>query len=448
MVQAKPYPTSVTGSVPGISSQKSEQIIQFNHPEKYRTSEWYTGNGEIAASGDGRSFEISATYSIKARVELVDGVFDCANPTLAQAYKSRTRCVAIVDQSVDELYGESIRRYFEHYAIPLEWVACRAWESDKTPDTVHRLLQFLGKDGCDVSRNEPVLVVGGGVLSDVAGLACALHHRRTPYIMVGTTVVAAIDAGPSPRTCTNGNQFKNSLGAYHPPVLTLVDRHLFRTLATGHIRNGMAEIIKMAITDDAVLFELMEQYGADLMETHFATVTGSEALATIADAVIYRALFSYMKHEGTNMFETYQDRPHAYGHTWSPRFEPAARLMHGHAVTIDMAFGASLAVEMGWLKPEDRDRIIALCRSLGLSVYHPILENFDLMLEGQKNMRRKRGDGGLWAPLPTGIGACDYAQEVSPELLHTAIVSHKQLCSTLSDGGKGKDMYLTDLGLE
>jgi len=448
MVQAKPYPTALTGAIPDLSSSRSEQLIQFNHPEKYRTSEWYTGHGEITASGDGRSFEISATYSLKARVELVDGVFDCVNPTLAQAYKSRTRCVAIVDQTVDELYGERIRRYFEHYEIPLELVVCRAWESDKTPDTVHRLLQFLGKDGCDVSRNEPVLVVGGGVLSDVAGLACALHNRRTPYIMVGTTVVAAIDAGPSPRTCTNGNQFKNSLGAYHPPVLTLVDRHLFRTLATGHIRNGMAEIIKMAITDDPVLFELMEHHGSTLMETHFATLNGSEELATIADDVIYRALFSYMKHEGTNMFETYQDRPHAYGHTWSPRFEPAARLMHGHAVTIDMAFGASLAVEMGWLKPEERDRIIALCRSLGLSVYHPILENVELMIDGQKNMRRKRGDGGLWAPLPMGIGSCDYAQEISSDLLRAAIARHKQFCAALPDRGQGKDMYLTDLGLE
>ncbi len=448
MVQAKSHPPSHPGNSQKVSSSESQQIIQFNHPDKYRTSEWYTGHGEIAASGDERSFEISATYTLKAEVKLVNGVFEPENPTLAEVYSRRGRCVAIVDRTVDELYGESLRRYFEYHEIPLKLLACRAWESDKTPETVHRLLKFLGKDGCDVSRNEPVLVVGGGVLSDVAGLACALQHRRTPYIMVGTTVVAAIDAGPSPRTCTNGSQFKNSIGAYHPPALTLVDRNFFRTLATGHVRNGMAEIIKMAVTDDPVLFELMEQYGSQLLETHFATLDGDEQLAAIADEVIYRALFSYMKHEGTNMFETYQDRPHAYGHTWSPRFEPAAKLMHGHAVAIGMAFGASLAVEMGWLKPVEGDRIIALCRSLGLSVYHPILEDIDLMLEGQKNMRRKRGEGGLWAPLPTGIGSCDYAQEVSSRLLQAAVENHKQLCSDLPDGGKGQEMYLSDLGLE
>jgi 3-dehydroquinate synthetase len=448
MVQAKPPSRSQARHSQQLSSLEAEQIIQFNHLEKYRTSEWYTGQGKITASGDSRSFEISATYTLKAEVKLVEGVFEPSNPTLAEVYRGRDRCIAIVDQTVDEFYGTSLRRYFEHHEIPLELLVCRAWESDKTPETVQHLLRFLGKDGCDVSRNEPVLVVGGGVLSDVAGLACALQHRRTPYVMVGTTVVAAIDAGPSPRTCTNGTQFKNSIGAYHPPVLTLVDRSFFRTLATGHVRNGMAEIIKMAVTDDLVLFELMEQYGPRLVDTHFATLDGDEQLTAIADKVIYRALFSYMKHEGTNMFETYQDRPHAYGHTWSPRFEPAAKLMHGHAVTIGMAFGASLAVEMGWLTPTERDRIINLCRSVGLSVYHPILENLDLMLEGQKNMQRKRGEGGLWAPIPTGIGSCNYAQQVPPELLQTAIENHKQYCSSLPKSGAGEEMYLSDLGLE
>jgi 3-dehydroquinate synthetase len=443
MVQALPHPESLNNK----TASESNQIIQFNHLTKYRTSDWYTGHGEIVASGDNRSFEVSASYNLKATVKLVNGIFNPENPTLADVYSRRGRCVAIVDQTVDELYGEALRGYFEHHNITLELLACRAWESDKTPETVHKLLGFLGKDGCDVSRNEPVLVVGGGVLSDVAGLACALQHRRTPYIMIGTTVVAAIDAGPSPRTCTNGSQFKNSIGVYHPPVLTLVDRTFFRTLEIGHVRNGMAEIIKMAVTDDPILFELMEEYGPRLLETHFATVDSDEELEAIADEVIYRALFSYMKHEGTNMFETYQDRPHAYGHTWSPRFEPAAKLMHGHAVSIGMAFGASLAAEMGWLEGTERDRIIALCASIGLSVYHPILEDMEIMLEGQKNMRRKRGEGGLWAPLPTSIGACDYAQEVSSGLLQQAVEKHKASCVSLPSGGEGKEMYLSDLGL-
>ena len=50
-----------------------------------------------------------------------------------------------------------------------------------------------------VSRNEPVLIIGGGVLADIGGLAYALYHRNTPYVMIGSSIVSAIDAGPSPR---------------------------------------------------------------------------------------------------------------------------------------------------------------------------------------------------------------------------------------------------------
>lgn len=50
----------------------------------------------------------------------------------------------------------------------------------------------------------------------------------------------------------------------------------------------------MAITDDAVLFELLEKYGSRLIETHFATLGENQELAEIADDIIYRALFSYM----------------------------------------------------------------------------------------------------------------------------------------------------------
>lgn len=432
----------------GNLNQEGKTIIWRPHGEKYRTSEWYTGSGEITTSDEGLSFEVTATYQLKSEVKVVKNVFAISNDILASIYRLRGRCVAVVDQTVNELYGEVIQGYFNAHEIPLELMICRAWEKDKTPETVHRILAFLGKDQCDVSRNEPVLVIGGGVLSDVAGLACALQHRRTPYIMIGTTVIAAIDAGPSPRTCTNGTQFKNSIGVYHPPVLTLVDRTFFRTLGVGHIRNGMAEILKMAITDDVQLFEMLEEYGKELIDTQFATVNSNEALEKIADEVIYRALYAYMKHEGTNMFETYQDRPHAYGHTWSPRFEPAVKLMHGHAVTIGMAFGATLAHELGWLTKENRQRIIDLFVKLGLSVYHPILEDTEIMVQGQKNMRRKRGDGGLWAPLPTSIGSCDYAQDVTSEELTNAVKAHHQFCSQYPNSGAGEQMFLEDLGLQ
>jgi len=51
--------------------------------------------------------------------------------------------------------------------------------------------------------------------------------------MLSTSIVTGIDAGPSPRTCCNGFGYKNLLGAYHPPVVSLTDRFFFGSQRAG-----------------------------------------------------------------------------------------------------------------------------------------------------------------------------------------------------------------------
>ena len=85
--------------------------------------------------------------------------------------------------------------------------------------------------------------------------------------MLCTSIVTGIDAGPSPRTCSDGYGFKNLYGAYHPPVLTITDRYFWKTLHEGWIRHGIAEIIKMASVEDLPLFELVEKAGPKLIRT-------------------------------------------------------------------------------------------------------------------------------------------------------------------------------------
>ena len=104
-------------------------------------------------------------------------------------------------------------------------------------------------------------MIGGGVLADIGGLACALFNRNTPYVMIGSSIVSGIDAGPSPRTCCDGFGYKNLLGAYHAPILTFLDRSFFQTMKTGWLRHGVVEIIKMAVIKDKNLFEMLESAG-------------------------------------------------------------------------------------------------------------------------------------------------------------------------------------------
>ena len=88
------------------------------------------------------------------------------------------RCVTIIDDKVDRLYGESIQAYFDTHNIVLFKLVFPGNEVDKDISTVEQMLVALKK--IKVSRDQPVLVIGGGVISDIAGFATALYHRNTP----------------------------------------------------------------------------------------------------------------------------------------------------------------------------------------------------------------------------------------------------------------------------
>lgn len=88
-------------------------------------------------------------------------------------------------------------------------------------------------------------------------------------MQVPTTVMGAVDASIGIKTAVNFHGKKNKLGTYCPPMAVFVDPGFLRTLDRRHLSNGAAEILKMACIKDAVLFELLEQHGSELIETHF-----------------------------------------------------------------------------------------------------------------------------------------------------------------------------------
>lgn len=219
--------------------------------------------------------------------------FDINFSIVLQNFLFTTRCVAVIDNKVENTYGEAIQTYFDANSVKLQKVVIPASEVDKDITTVQNVLVQLRK--LRLKRNEPVLVVGGGVIHDVIGCATSLYHRNTPYIMLSTSVVAGIDAGLSPRTGCDGFGFKNLFGSYHPPVLTLTDRSFFRSLHRGCLRHGIAEIVKIAVVKDEDLFCLLEQEATNLLCTKFGIEMqgfqgDKKAFENVCDLIIGKAL--------------------------------------------------------------------------------------------------------------------------------------------------------------
>ena len=426
----------------------AERLVQEKPHAVYPTSSYREGRGSVVSTADDQTIEAVVSSSTFTSIKLIDNSLDPEQSMLRDTYAPLGRCVCLVDQNVDGYFGEQLEHYFDYYGIHLEKLVYRAMEVDKGIHTVEQMLGDFKRLG--VSRNEPVLIVGGGVLADTGGLACALYHRNTPYVMLSTSIVAGIDAGPSPRTCCDGFGYKNLFGAYHPPILSITDRFFFKTLREGWLRHGIIEIIKMAVVKDAELFCDLEEAGPDLITTRFGTTNcePDSEIITLSQKILGGALRSYVAAEYGNLYETHQCRPHAYGHTWSPGFEIEAGLLHGHAVAIGMGFGAYLSYRLNWITLEECHRIMRLISSFGLSLWHDILHNKETLWSSQEKIVQKRGQN-LAAPLPKGeIGQCGYLNTLTRDELFEAIDEYKQICAEYPRKGWGIEPHCSDVGLE
>ena len=444
------YLTSTISDAATVSyySGLRERLVSDNPHAIYPTSGYRESDGSVVSTSDNLTSEAVMSFSTFATIRTVDDSLNCGNNVLRDIYKPLGRCVCLIDENVETIYGQEISTYFEHHNINLEKLVYRAMEIDKGIDTVESMLGDFKR--CGVSRNEPILIIGGGVLSDTGGLASALYGRNTPYVMLSTSIVTGIDAGPSPRTCCDGFGYKNLLGAYHPPVVSITDRFFFKSLSEGWLRHGIAEIIKMAVVKNLTLFEQLESANAALISTRFGTrdCDNNDDIQAQSQAILGGALKSYIEAEYDNLYETHQCRPHAYGHTWSPGFEIEAGLLHGHAVAIGMGLGAYLSHQAGWITREELFRILKLMSDFGLSLWHDILENQNTMEASHAKIIEKRG-GNLVAPLPRGgIGICGYLNDLSAAELCAAIPLYKSMCATFPRDGRGVDPLCSDVGLE
>jgi len=414
----------------------------------YPTSIYRYCDGCVLATTDSQTIEAVMTTNITTTIKITRRILEPSTKILAEVYKPLGRCIAVVDDKVESLYGQRLQNYFDANGIDLTKFIHQGNEINKDIKNVQDILLDMKKFG--VARHEPVLIIGGGVISDLGGLATALYHRNTPYVMLCTSIVSGIDAGPSPRTCCDGYGFKNHYGAYHPPILTLTDRSFWKTLHEGWIRHGIAEIIKMACVKDFSLFLLLEKAGAKLIRTKFGTVgcDDDQDFQDLCDNIVGKAMESYVRSEYGNLWETHQCRPHAFGHTWSPGYELPAGMLHGHAVATGMGYGTYLSYRNRWISKHQFDRVLSLISDMELALWHQIMDNHNLVISANRKVKAKRG-GNLCAPVPKGkIGDCGYINDLEYEDIPVTIEEYKQIVLKLKRNGRGVDVHCHDVGLD
>lgn len=369
------------------------------------------------------AWTVEAVRQVRYHVVSSDHLFALDNTTLLDAcpealIRPGDRRLVVIDQNVDALHGARIHEYFAYHGVETSVVALRADEPVKEWDSVLRVVDAMNDFGID-RRREPVLAIGGGVLTDIVGLAASLYRRGTPYIRIPTTLIGLVDAGVGVKTGVNYGRGKNRLGTYAPATATFLDRTFLRTLDLRHISNGLAEILKMALIRSEQLFELLESGGAVVRADRFQGSTGE--LAEAADAIVAESIHLMLEELQPNLWESSLERCVDYGHTFSPTVEMHAlpELLHGEAVMIDMALTTALATLRGDVSEAQADRIYSVARALGLPLWNDVLDDPALLEAALLDTVRHR-DGRQRLPLPIGIGRHRFVNDVTPAELGEA----------------------------
>lgn len=435
-----PQNTSTT-TLTTINVENSKLTSSSNSQMSGMKVDGTDAKGEVRVLEDG--FRVEAREIIRYDFKFIDHVFDVSKPDLANYYMVWGRCLAIVDSNVSELYGDEMRKYFSHYKLDFELHSMEMNEKVKTMDTMLAMEDKLAEFG--LLRKEPVLVVGGGLISDVGGFACAAYKRNSNFIRIPTTVIGLIDASIAIKVAVNHKKLKNRLGAYHAPLMTFLDFTFLRTLPEAQIRNGIAELIKIATVGESRTFDLLEKFGPQLITTRFGQLpNASDDVKQGAKEICYRGIKKMLELESPNLHEIMLDRVIAFGHTWSPWLEltPAVPLRHGHAVNIDMAYSTTLALTRGYITQQEWQRIITTMSQVGLALDHELLTP-ELMKKGSKAIIQTR-DGLLRAAVPRPLGECFFVNDLEDQELEATLSKHKELVKQFPRAGAGIEVHIDD----
>jgi shikimate kinase/3-dehydroquinate synthase len=240
-----------------------------------------------------------------------------------------------------------------------------AGEDAKRLEVVAGLYERLAR--VPTHRADPVVAVGGGATTDVAGFAAATWLRGVPLVNLPTTLLGMVDAAIGGKTGIDLPAGKNTVGAFHQPVAVVADLDALAGLPPVEVRSGLAEVAKAGLVGDPDLVAALAGAAGP------ATAGDPEALAPLVEGAVRvkAALVGADEREAS----TTEGRPSRlvlnYGHTLGHALERLAGyrgLRHGEAVALGMVFAARVAEAVGLAAPGLAGGHVELLRAVGLPV--------------------------------------------------------------------------------
>ena len=319
-------------------------------------------------------------------VKIGPGLLDRAGELAAPLIRGR-EAVVVSDSSVWPLYGRRVTDSLERAGFRAASFVFPAGEASKSPAVLLELLARMAR--LELTRQDAVFALGGGVTGDLAGLAAALYLRGVPCVQLPTSLLSMVDSSVGGKTAVDLPEGKNLVGTFTQPHLVLCDTGALDTLPPAVRAEGWAEVIKYGMIRSRELLDLL--------------AGGPEGLDL--PRIIARCLEIKRDVVAADERDTGERQLLNFGHTVGHAIERCAgyAIYHGEGVAMGMAIMTRACVRQGKCPPE--------CRA----VLEGLLDRYQLpkacsmdpgsLLAAARSDKKRRGES-ITLVQPSALGEC------------------------------------------
>ncbi len=265
----------------------------------------------------------------------------------------------VADTNTHRLFGSAIEASLSQSGFRADWFVVEPGESAKSWPVLESLCDWLLDLG--VTRSDHVFALGGGVIGDLTGFACAVTKRGCCFVQIPTTLLAQVDSSVGGKTAINAKAGKNLIGAFHQPAAVLIDPLVLDHLPARETRAGYAEVLKYGVLGDRAFFEWLEDHGQSVLARDEAALDHA-----IAASVAAKARIVAEDERETSGARALLNLGHTFGHALEAETGYSDRLLHGEAVATGMVLAARYSNRRGELSDEDAARVARAVHEAGL----------------------------------------------------------------------------------
>ena len=165
------------------------------------------------------------------------------------------RCFVLCDSNTHE---SVLPRIASALVAEAEVITVAAGEESKNLDSLAYVWGELSLRGA--TRRSLLINVGGGMITDLGGMAAATFKRGMDFVNIPTTLLGAVDAAVGGKTGINFAGLKNEVGVFAQARMVVISTRFFDTLPREELLSGYAEMLKHGLIDSETHYNALLNY--------------------------------------------------------------------------------------------------------------------------------------------------------------------------------------------